>query len=293
MSPGSTRQPIATLPRNVTNYSDLDVAPGISYCYRVSAFNAAGESAFSNEACTMLAAGNLPTINSFSPAGGAPGTQVSIRGSNFAFGDLSVQFNQTDAVVQVLSAFDAIATVPQGATSGPIRVTNAFGSAVGAGNFLVTGGGGLLPAINDFAPRMGLPGSLVTLAGANFDGSAQVFFNGVPSNRTVNNAFSITATVPANAGSGPIVVTTAAGSAASPGNFTVMSGGGGTAPNAPSNLTAESGLFEIALPWIDNSGNEDGFRVERQGASGGFVQLATVSANTRAYVNSPLSAFTT
>lgn len=217
-------QSIAALTRNVRNYADLDVTPGVSYCYRVKAFNAAGESAFSNEACTALGMGNLPTIGSFSPASGAPGAQVSIRGSNFTFGDLSVLFNQTEAAVQVLSAAEAVATVPQGASSGPIRVINAFGSAVSAGSFIVTSGGGLLPVINDFTPRIGAPGSTVAIAGANFDGSAQVFFNGVPANRTVNNAFSITATVPGNASSGPIVVATAAGSAASPGSFTVASG---------------------------------------------------------------------
>lgn len=282
-------QSIAVLTRNVTSFADANVAPGVTYCYRVKAFNAAGESAFSNEAWAMLGVGNLPTIGGFSPASGAPGTRVSIRGSNFAFGDLSVLFNQFEAAVQVVSAFEALATVPQGAQSGPIRVINAFGSATSAGNFIVTGGVGPLPVINDFAPRAGAPGTSVSISGANFDGGAQVSFNGVPANRTVSNGFSISATVPANASSGPIVVTTSAGSAASPGNFTVMTGGGVAPPNPPGNLVAESGTFEIALRWGDNSGNEDGFRIERQDPFGNFVPLATVGANTRGYVDSPLS----
>lgn len=52
-------------------------------------------------------------------------------------------------------------------------------------------------------------------------------------------------------------------------------------------------MFEITLRWSDNSGNEDGFKVERQDFSGNFVQLAVVGSNTRAYVDSPLSPFMT
>lgn len=286
-------QPLAMLGANITVYADTNVVPGVSYCYRVKAFNAAGESMYSNEACALPAASTLPIISSFSPTSGAPGTQVSIRGSNFLFGDLAILFNGFEAAVHTLSAAEAIATVPQGAGSGPIRVINAFGSAVSASNFVVSGGAGLLPVINDFTPRIGTPGSTVALAGVNFDGTAQVSFNGAPASRTVNNAFSITATVPANASSGPIVVTTASGSAASPGVYTVTSGSSATPPTAPTGLSAQSGPFEITLRWNDNSGNEDGFRVERQDSFGNFVQVAAVGANTRSYTDSPLSPSTT
>ena len=41
---------IATVAANVTAYDDTTAVEGVSYCYRVAASNAAGKSAFSNEA---------------------------------------------------------------------------------------------------------------------------------------------------------------------------------------------------------------------------------------------------
>lgn len=60
-------------------------------------------------------------------------------------------------------------------------------------------------------------------------------------------------------------------------------------PNAPSNLSAmTNSQSEIDLSWTDNSMNEDGFVVERQTGSSGFVQVATVPANVTIYYDSSL-----
>ncbi len=476
-------QLLATTTVDVTTFADGTVAPGITYCYRVRAFNNAAESVNSNEACAMLASSNVPTISGFTPPSGAPGTQVTIAGSRFAFEDLSVMFNQTEAAVQILSDTQIVATVPVGASSGPIRVTNPFGTGqsaqsfsvgsvlaapsnltaaantastridlrwsdnssgeagfkierkpqlgpvgfaeigtvaaeqtmfsdanVGAGQFYTYrvkafgaggesgfsntasagiaqppleftpnapsnlaatfasnqvnlswtdnsraeagfrierktsaagsfgalasvgsdttsyvdstvasgntytyrvlafnfngdsafsnqatvstagGGGGLLPRIDDFNPRSGAPGSAVSISGVNFNSTAQVLFNGVSANRTVNNAFLITAIVP-NAPSGPLSVVTSSGSATAFGNFTVLtgSGGGDTPPAAPSNLSAESAPLAITLRWSDNSANESGFKIERASAGGAFAQIAMVGAGVRSFNDSPLT----
>jgi List-Bact-rpt repeat protein len=42
---------VATVGANVTSYTDLDLAAGTTYCYKVLAFNSAAKSAPSNEAC--------------------------------------------------------------------------------------------------------------------------------------------------------------------------------------------------------------------------------------------------
>ena len=42
---------IATVGPNVTSYSDSSLANSTTYCYRVNAFNSAGNSAYTNEAC--------------------------------------------------------------------------------------------------------------------------------------------------------------------------------------------------------------------------------------------------
>jgi len=60
--------------------------------------------------------------------------------------------------------------------------------------------------------------------------------------------------------------------------------------NAPSNLTATAtSNTEVALSWQDNSTNEDGFAIWRDGGNG-FVQVATVGADTTSYTDTGLTA---
>lgn len=75
-----------------------------------------------------------PTISSFTPAVGGPGTSVVISGTNFT-GASSVKFNGTTASYTVDSAIQITATVPVGATVGTITVTTAGGTATSASNF--------------------------------------------------------------------------------------------------------------------------------------------------------------
>ncbi|HJP90598.1 MAG TPA: hypothetical protein VJ875_01500 [Pyrinomonadaceae bacterium] len=59
-------------------------------------------------------------------------------------------------------------------------------------------------------------------------------------------------------------------------------------PAAPSALTAANGQGKgsVILNWADNSTNEDNFLIERSTSlSGGFIQIATVAANTRSYTD--------
>ncbi|GAC1428805.1 MAG: hypothetical protein NVSMB68_00880 [Thermoanaerobaculia bacterium] len=74
-----------------------------------------------------------------------------------------------------------------------------------------------------------------------------------------------------------------------------------TAPNSPTVLTSTSSSSSgISLGWIDNSSNEDGFRIERcagaqsvcDASSTGFAQIAQVVPGTTAYGDSTLMAST-
>jgi hypothetical protein len=80
-----------------------------------------------------------PTLTSFSPAVGGPGTQVTITGANYV-GVTSVTFNGTAATFEAHSAGEIVATVPTGATAGPIAVTTSLGTATSANSFTITGG---------------------------------------------------------------------------------------------------------------------------------------------------------
>lgn len=63
--------------------------------------------------------------------------------------------------------------------------------------------------------------------------------------------------------------------------------------NAPTSLTAVTQSdTSIALTWLDNSNNEDGFLVERKtGEAGNYVQIATLGPNTTGYTD-PASGLT-
>src|SRR6266480_4953748 len=79
---------------------------------------------------------NPPTITSFTPGSGPVGTSVTISGTNFT-GASAVLFNGTSASFTVNSATSIAATVPSGATTGPISVTTSGGTASSASGFTV------------------------------------------------------------------------------------------------------------------------------------------------------------
>ncbi len=78
----------------------------------------------------------VPTITSFSPAGGPAGTPVTINGTNF-IGATEVTFNGVTAGFSVDSSIQITATVPAGATAGLIQVTTPEGIAVSQDIFLL------------------------------------------------------------------------------------------------------------------------------------------------------------
>lgn len=159
-----------------------------------------------------------PFITGFSPVSAQVGSQVVVDGLNFldvtnvAFTSATGGFTNA-AAVQIVAATQLRATVPVGATNGPIRVTSPSGTNVTSSNLTVFV---LAPVINDFTPANGLPGStVVTLNGANFLGATNVSFGGVMAGFNVTADSQITATVPATATTGPISVSTPGGSVTS------------------------------------------------------------------------------
>src|SRR5262245_23137324 len=59
-------------------------------------------------------------------------------------------------------------------------------------------------------------------------------------------------------------------------------------------LHSSADAASVTLSWIDNSGNESGFKVERKtGTSGTYAQIGTVGVNVRTYTDSTVAAGTT
>ena len=78
-----------------------------------------------------------PAITGFTPTSGGAGTTVTVTGTDFT-GATAVTFNGAAATFSVASAEQLTATVPAGATSGPIAVTTPIGTGTSASSFLVT-----------------------------------------------------------------------------------------------------------------------------------------------------------
>ena len=157
-----------------------------------------------------------PRITSFTPSTGAVGASVTINGANLA-GASSVTFNTMAATITTNTPVKITATVPAGAATGPIAVTTAAGTVTSATNFTVR----LTPTISGFSPGSGGVGLPVAIIGTNFTGATSVKLNGLTAPFTVNSGTQITMTVPGNATTGPIAVTTPGGTATSATSFTV------------------------------------------------------------------------
>jgi len=158
--------------------------------------------------------GSAPSISGFTPGSGPTGTTVGISGANFT-GATSVRFNGRSAAFTVDSATHITATVPDGASSGRINVTSPAGTATSAASFTVT------LSVANLSPTSGSVGSSVFISGTGFIGVSRVTFNGTQATFTPLGSSFISARVPAGATSGPIAVTTPAGTARSAGSFSV------------------------------------------------------------------------
>ena len=84
-----------------------------------------------------------------------------------------------------------------------------------------TSSSGSAPSIVGFTPPSGSVGTSVTISGTNFTGASAVKFNGVAAAFTVVSSTSIQTSVPSGASTGPLSVTTSAGTASSTTAFPV------------------------------------------------------------------------
>jgi arylsulfatase A-like enzyme len=174
----------------------------------------------------MVLASGLPasaqgSITGFSPTHGRVGTDVVISGSGFT-GAAAVRFAGTGAAFTIDADDQITATVPNGATSGPIEVDAQDGTVASADSFTVDPEPPLGPSILDFSPRRGPEGASVTITGSGFALTTDVRFGGTDASFTVDADDQITATVPTGADTGPITVRTTIDSATSATDFVVQ-----------------------------------------------------------------------
>ncbi len=172
-------------------------------------------SAGTNVSTNIFTSGTLPTITGFSPTVAAYGATVVISGGNF-FSPATVKFNGAASTATITSTTELNATVPSGATTGPITVTTAYGSFTTSSNFTTSAG----PVITNFSPTLGDASTAVTIGGFNLAAVTSVAFNGKAGTLTGYSANQIQAYPPSDSGIGPIKVSTATASFTTGNNFT-------------------------------------------------------------------------
>jgi hypothetical protein len=166
------------------------------------------------------------------------GSPVTISGSGFVndgpTSSVRVTFNGVAAtVVQIGSDNTIYVNVPKGATTGPISVVTAAGSATTPTSAVIIPcpgrEGNIGPSvpvtvakasISSFSPAKGKVGARVTIKGTGLGGATAVKFAGVKSAFKVVSSTKITAVVPAKAKTGKISVVTPAGTLRSAQVFT-------------------------------------------------------------------------
>jgi hypothetical protein len=111
-----------------------------------------------------------PTITDFSPHSGAVHSTVTLTGTNLA-NVTHVRLNGTTADFSFVSTTELTFTVPAGATSGTITVSDNAGV---TGSSTVTFTVDTQPTITSFTPGSGPVSTVVTITGTNLGGTVGV-----------------------------------------------------------------------------------------------------------------------
>ncbi len=162
-----------------------------------------------------LSNGYSPFISLVNVRSGAEGARVGILGQGFSSSSV-VKFGGTAATTTTLTGTTYIlATVPVGALTGDVTVTTGSTVLSTTATYKVT------PTYKSFTPPSGPVGTVVTFNGTGLTQTTKVTIDKISTSFTVVSDSEITASVPAGAATGKIVVTTKGGSVSSSTNFTV------------------------------------------------------------------------
>ncbi len=221
-----------------------------------------------------------PTVTSVLPRKGAStgGETVTLRGTGFMQGETRVVFGSADATDVVVSDATTLTARTPAGIHGPVAVT-----------VITPGGSGALadaffyfapPVIAGFAPASGGAGTTVTISGNYFDPDANgnvVRFGTIPSPVLAATSTSLVTTVPANAETAPIAVSTAGGTARSNSDFVtrVLSTITITPPSA---TLAVGGTLQLAAKGTYSDGSVRDITSEVSWSSG-QPAVASVDAN--------------
>ena len=142
----------------------FDTTFGTTYYIAVDgARQASGQAAQGTVVLNEVPDGDVPVLNDFSPTTGSVGQTVRLFGANFLTVS-GVQFNNTDAAFRIDSPTQITTTVPAGATTGPISLTDTNDDFTSSESYFT-----VVPSpVNDnFVNATPVTGASVALTGTN------------------------------------------------------------------------------------------------------------------------------
>ena len=205
-----------------------------------------------------------PSVTSFSPSSGTPGTSVTINGANFLNAS-AVRFNGVSAAYTVNTVTRITATVPAGASSGTISVTAPAGGGSSATSFNV-----LVPPTITTQPASQ---TVAVGAGVTFTVSAssatayQWRFNGGNISGATGSSFSKSNLQLTDSGNYDVVVSNAAGSVTSstasltvavPPAITSQPQNRTVNPGVSATFSASASGSSLSYQWRRNGGDISG-----------------------------------
>jgi YD repeat-containing protein len=229
-----TKEQGVTIPEAANATANLTLDPAgtapIQYVYDelnrlVSVIDGSGDAAHytydkvGNITSIVRAGSTSVSISEFTPNGGPIGSTVTIYGTGFSTTSPNTVTFGGGSVQQTASSPNQITvTVPTGATSAPIGLSNASGSATSSGTFTVGAAALGAPTVSGFTPGVAAPGATLTINGTNFETTAsndRLTLNATFAAVSTATATSLTAVIPTTTTSGPVTVATPAGTATS------------------------------------------------------------------------------
>jgi hypothetical protein len=304
---------VATLGPNVNAYSDTGLQPATGYHYRVAAFNASGDSAYSNTA-SAATTDYPPAAPSGLSAAAVAGEQINLSWTDNSTNETGFEVErcagagctnfQTRAEVTTNSYADG------GLVAGTlyryrVRAFNDYGDSAYSNEAEATALAGTTqgtPAAPSNLTAAAVSSKQIDLAwsdnSANEDGFK--LYRSADGGATFSRIATLGANVASYSDTGRAAGTTyyyrvlaynASGNSANSNTAGATTFAAPTTkPNAPTNLVAVAvSSTQINLSWADNSANEDGFKVERSADGVNFTQIAKPGPNATGYADAGLA----
>lgn len=292
---------IATVSANVTNYTNTGLSNNTTYTYRVRAYNAVGNSDYSNEATVTIA--SVPTKPDELKISSTNTDRLTITWKDNANNEKGFRIERKTGS----GSFSEIATVSANVTSYTntglsnnttysyrVRAYNDAGNSNYSNE--VSGKTGVALTKPESLEASEVNTDRVTLAWKDKSDNERGF---TIERKTGNGSYSEIATVKANTTSYTdtrlrnettytyrVQAYNDDGRSDYSNELKVTTG---LTPEKPTALTVTLvAADKIQIEWKDNADNETGFRIERKTGNGSFSEVTTVKANTTTYTNTGL-----